>query len=89
MNGQTRTPEQTTSILINNYNNARYIRACIDSVLSQTVPVDEVIVYDDGSTDENVEILRSYGDRIILIEGEHNATLPSRENQSNAVYRAF
>ena len=80
---------QTTSILINNYNNARYIAACIDSVITQTVPADEVIVYDDGSTDDSLEILRRYGDRIVLIEGRHDASRPSRENQANAVYRAF
>ena len=78
----------TTSVLINNYNNGKFLAACIDSVLRQTVPADEVIVYDDGSTDESVEILRGYGDRIILL-GAHDAARPSRENQANAVYRAF
>jgi len=80
---------RTTSILINNYNNAAYIGACIESALRQSVPADEVIVYDDGSTDESLDILRGYGDRIILMEGCHDASIPSRENQSNAVYRAF
>jgi glycosyltransferase involved in cell wall biosynthesis len=80
---------RTTSVLINNYNNARYIGACVDSVLTQTVPADEVIVYDDGSTDESLQILRGYGSRIVLIEGEHDPSRPSRENQANAVYRAF
>jgi glycosyltransferase involved in cell wall biosynthesis len=80
---------RTTTILINNYNNGRYIAACIDSALNQTLPADEIIVYDDGSTDESLEILRGYGDRIILLEGRHDSSLPSRENQANAVYRAF
>ena len=79
----------TTSILINNYNNGRYLAACVDSALRQSVPADEVIVYDDGSTDDSLAILRRYGDRIVLIEGNHDATRPSRENQANAVYRAF
>ena len=78
-----------TSVLINNYNNGRYIAACVDSVLNQTVRPGEVIVYDDGSTDESVSILRAYGDRIMLIEGEHDATRPSRDCQANAVYEAF
>jgi len=80
---------RTTSILINNYNNGRYLAACLDSALRQTVPADEIIVYDDGSTDDSLAILRGYGARIFLIEGEHDATRPSRENQANAVYRAF
>jgi glycosyltransferase involved in cell wall biosynthesis len=79
----------TTSILINNYNNGRYLAACVDSALRQSVPADEVIVYDDGSTDDSLAILRRYGDRIALIQGDHDATRPSRENQANAVYRAF
>lgn len=79
----------TTSVLINNYNNGRYIAACVDSVLNQTVLPDEVIVYDDGSTDGSLEILRGYGARITLIEGIHHPARPSRECQSNAVYEAF
>ncbi|HYD84152.1 MAG TPA: glycosyltransferase, partial [Opitutus sp.] len=49
----------------------------------------EVIVYDDGSTDESRSILREYGASIRLIEGEHVAGRPSRECQSNAVFQAF
>ncbi|HEU5077954.1 MAG TPA: glycosyltransferase [Opitutaceae bacterium] len=79
----------TASVLINNYNNARYIKACVDSVLAQTVPADEVVVYDDGSTDESLSILREYGDRIRLIEGVHDHTRKSRASQSNAVYQGF
>lgn len=80
---------KTTSILINNFNNGPYISACVDSVLNQSIPADEVIVYDDGSTDGSLPILRGYGNRIVLIEGAHDASRPSRENQANAVYRAF
>ena len=79
----------TTSILINNYNNGRYIGACVASALAQTVPADEVIVYDDGSTDESLPILRRFGDHIRLIEGRHDAQRTSRESQANAVHRAF
>ncbi len=59
----------STAIVINNRNNAAYIRACVESALRQTRPVDEVIVYDDASDDGAREILRGYGDRIELIEG--------------------
>jgi glycosyltransferase involved in cell wall biosynthesis len=80
---------KTTSVLINNYNNGPYLEACIDSVLRQTVPPDEIIVYDDGSTDGSLSLLRGYGSRLVVIEGTHDASRPSRENQANAVYRAF
>lgn len=76
-------------VLINNYNNGPWIRACIDSVLAQTRPADEIIVYDDGSTDDSISILRSYGDRIRLIEGVHDHSLHGRTCQARAIYAAF
>jgi len=61
------TPPALFSIVINNYNYARYLRIAIESALSQTLANIEVIVVDDGSTDGSVDILREYGDRIIPI----------------------
>jgi len=77
-----------TSVLINNYNNGPYLREGVESVLAQTQPADEVIVYDDGSTDDSLAVLRSFGTRIILIEGARTAR-PSRAAQANAIYEAF
>lgn len=48
------------SVLINNYNYARYLRECVDSVLKQTLPPCEIIVVDDGSTDDSFEVLRRH-----------------------------
>jgi glycosyltransferase involved in cell wall biosynthesis len=79
----------TASILINNYNNGPWLRDCVNSALAQTRPADEVIVYDDGSTDDSVAILRSYGGSIRLIEGVHDYTISGRENQKVAIHRAF
>ncbi len=56
------------SIIINNYNYTQYLRATIDSALAQTYENIEVIVVDDGSTDDSVQVLRSYADRIIAVE---------------------
>ena len=50
----------TISVIIPVKNEALKIRACIDGILSQTVPVSEIIVIDSGSTDGTVEILKSY-----------------------------
>ena len=52
------------SVLINNYNYGRFLRAAIDSALAQTYPHVEVVVVDDGSTDDSREIIGSYGDRV-------------------------
>lgn len=77
------------SVLINNFNNAPWLRACVDSVLAQTRKADEIIVYDDGSTDESLEILRSYGSQIRVIEGRHSDSRPPWASQGNAVCEAF
>jgi len=53
------------SIVINNYNYGRFLRDAIDSALDQSYPNTEVIVVDDGSTDDSRQIIASYGPRII------------------------
>ena len=55
------------TILINNYNYGDFLAEAIDSALAQTYAHCEVIVVDDGSTDNSREIIESYGDRIIPI----------------------
>lgn len=52
----------TISIIIPNYNGAKYIKETIDSVLSQSYPCLEAIVVDDGSIDASIEILMEYND---------------------------
>lgn len=47
------------SVLLSSYNYIDYIGETIDSVLSQTRPVDEIIIVDDGSTDGSLEFLYS------------------------------
>ncbi|MDB5562331.1 MAG: glycosyltransferase family 2 protein [Hyphomicrobiales bacterium] len=55
------------SVLINNYNYAQYLGPCIDSALLQDYPDFEVVVVDDGSTDNSRELIASYGDRIVPV----------------------
>jgi glycosyltransferase involved in cell wall biosynthesis len=55
------------SILICNYNYGRFIRRAIDSALKQTYPHLEVIVVDDGSTDESRQVIADYGDQIVAV----------------------
>lgn len=52
------------SVLIPAYNSAATIATTLDSVLRQTVPADEILVMNDGSTDETAKILKSYEPRI-------------------------
>ncbi len=50
------------SIVMVNYNHEDYLRESIDSVIAQTYPNWELIIVDDGSTDDSVKIIGSYGD---------------------------
>ncbi len=55
------------------HNASRYIRACIDSILNQSFGDFELIIVDDGSTDDSVSIVKSYADpRIKLILNTHD-----------------
>ncbi|TNE84070.1 MAG: glycosyltransferase [Gammaproteobacteria bacterium] len=72
------------SVAISCYNHGAYIRECILSVLNQTYPRTELIVIDDGSSDQSVEKIRE-----LLDEGHHftflaqeNAGLPSALNKA-------
>lgn len=56
---------RTISVVIPAFNRARTIKYCLDSVLAQSLQPFEVIVVDDCSTDETVEIVRSFNDNII------------------------
>ena len=55
------------SVLINNFNYARYLGMAIDSALAQDHPDFEVVVVDDGSTDDSREVIASYGDSIVPV----------------------
>ncbi len=52
------------SLVVPVYNVAPYLARCLDSLVAQTRPVDEIVVVDDGSTDRSPEILASYADRL-------------------------
>lgn len=78
----------TTSVLLNTRNHGAFIEQCVESVLAQTLPATEIIVYDDGSEDDTVLRLRRYSSRIRLIEGQPQS-LPSYQRQAHAVQTAF
>jgi glycosyltransferase involved in cell wall biosynthesis len=59
------------SIIVNNYNYGRFLRAAIESALRQSYEATEVIVVDDGSTDESRAIICEFAGRIIPVLKEN------------------
>lgn len=70
------------SIVITNYNYARYLKSAIDSALSQRYSSVEVIVVDDGSKDDSRNVIRQFGDRVTTITKENGG-------QASALNRGF
>lgn len=64
------------SIIIPTYQHADTIGLCLDSVLAQTLPPKEIIVVNDGSTDQTQEVLQPYLDAGLI-------TVQKKENQGN------
>lgn len=72
------------SVCIPTYNGARYLEACLDSVLRQTYTNIEILIVDDGSTDETLEIINKYlkqDGRIRLHRNESNIGLAGNWNK--------
>jgi glycosyltransferase involved in cell wall biosynthesis len=59
--------ESRVSVIIPNYNYGRFLSKAIQSVLDQTLPPHEIIVVDDGSSDDSTAITESFGDKVKLL----------------------
>lgn len=60
------------------YNAQAFLREALESVLGQTYPRVELIIIDDGSTDNSKVILREYGDRARILEQANAGPYPAR-----------
>src|SRR4030095_354874 len=70
--------ELPVSVIIPTYNRARHIVRSLRSVLAAVAPGDEVIVVDDGSTDDTRRILEPYRDRIRYVMAAHRGGVAAR-----------
>ncbi|MGV8048739.1 MAG: glycosyltransferase family 2 protein [Anaerolineaceae bacterium] len=66
------------SVIIPSYNCSDFITEALDSVFSQTYPLHEVIVVDDGSTDKTDEVIKKYSDRISYIKQDNGGPAKAR-----------
>jgi glycosyltransferase involved in cell wall biosynthesis len=72
--------ELALSVVIPNHNYANYVGIAIRSALEIRWPKVEVIVVDDGSTDNSLEVIRTFADRITIISQENAGQMPSCVN---------
>lgn len=69
--------------LMTTFNSAAYVKETIDSILRQTFTNFEFLILDDGSTDDTIEIIKSYADkRIRLVEYKENRGVGYRLSQA-------
>lgn len=72
------------SIIVPNYNSEEYISDCIDSLINQTYKNIEVLIVDDCSTDNSVEIVKKYvknNSNVILIKSKQNKGVSNARNE--------
>lgn len=68
----------TVSVVIPAYNSARWIEEAIESVLAQSVPPQDIIVVDDGSTDDTARRVAKFGNRVRYVHQENQGVAAAR-----------
>ncbi|HJW70933.1 MAG TPA: glycosyltransferase [Candidatus Binatia bacterium] len=66
------------SVVIPSYNAGRWLAESLDSILGQSLPPGEVVVVDDGSTDDSGTVLAPYRGRVEVVSGEHGGLAAAR-----------
>ncbi len=74
------TDQPLVSVIIPNYNYASYVGEAIDSVLAQDYPNVEIIVVDDGSSDDSRAVIECYGDKLRAIFQQNQGVCATRNN---------
>lgn len=83
---------KTVSVIIPFYSHLDWLYEAIESVLSQTYPIHEIILVDDGSKEDLTDFLAEYGDKIQYVRQENAGPAAARNNgirRSTGDYIAF
>jgi glycosyltransferase involved in cell wall biosynthesis len=84
--------EPLISIIITNYNYSHFIREAIESAINQDYPNKEIIIVDDGSTDDSISVIMEFDSHITLISKENGGVSTARNvgiERSSGEYLAF
>jgi GT2 family glycosyltransferase len=82
-------PEPTFSVIVAAYQVAPTVRNALESVFAQTLPPREVIVCDDGSTDDLEGALAPFRDRIVFLRKEHGGEASAKNAAAAAAQGDF
>lgn len=69
------------SVIVVNYNTAELVKRCIESILAQRDVIFEIIVIDNASADNSVDVLREFDNEITLIANDNNLGFGKANNQ--------
>lgn len=72
------------SVIIPAYNSAETLARAVESVFAQSWPADEIIVIDDGSTDDTLQVARGFGDQIQVIHQSNAGVSVARNRGAEA-----
>ena len=78
----------TATILIANYNNAKFIKKCLTSILNQSHKKIEIIVIDDCSTDNSIQVLKKFKKKIKVIKNKTKNNIAGYD-QMQTYYNGF
>ena len=73
--------EELVSIILPIYNAEKYLERCLESIITQTYANIEIILINDGSTDNSINIIKEYAikdSRIIIIDKENEGVSVAR-----------
>ena len=77
------------SVIIATYNRSRLLPVAVESVMGQTYPAVEVIVVDDGSTDDTEMVMKRYAGRVTYIKQENQGMAAARNTGIRAAHGEY